>query len=365
MEKKGKCKKGSQKKIRSRNQSIQKDKEIQKANRSRIKIPIYDDSDKNEPETIKDYIYRNKKDLHSGKISLLNYIKKIDIDHEQIFIFLKDVLKKDIKLFFKIYENEFFKLSLEQRNQLQEKFRGIKGIVIPEYIKKNGIKENKIEKTFINILKGLKNIDRKDLSIENIEKVFLENNVYFDKEIDIKIPSKYGTKELRFYCLLNDLLFYFRSSNIELKNLFNIFLTLNIFINQINENDENLIAKSNYLFNILYMYLETKDIAPNYFFQIVETCLTFDKEIAMTTLEALKNINSQVKFLINNIPINDYKGEITGNEIIDLEYKNLKIKELSKNINWNIGNKFYTLFSSEDFMLCINYPQNCKYNCLV
>ena len=119
MEKKGKCKKGSQKKIRSRNQSIQKDKEIQKANRSRIKIPIYDDSDKNEPETIKDYIYRNKKDLHSGKISLLNYIKKIDIDHEQIFIFLKDVLKKDIKLFFKIYENEFFKLSLEQRNQLQ------------------------------------------------------------------------------------------------------------------------------------------------------------------------------------------------------------------------------------------------------
>ena len=111
------------------------------------------------------------------------------------------------------------------------------------------------------------------------------------------------------------------------------------------------------------MYLETKDIAPNYFFQIVETCLTFDKEIAMTTLEALKNINSQVKFLINNIPINDYKGEITGNEIIDLEYKNLKIKELSKNINWNIGNKFYTLFSSEDFMLCINYPQNSKYNC--
>ena len=363
MEKKGKCKKGSQKKIRSRNQSIQKDKEIQKANRSRIKIPIYDDSDKNEPETIKDYIYRNKKDLHSGKISLQNYIKKIDIDHEQIFIFLKDVLKKDIKLFFKIYENEFFKLSLEQRNQLQEKFRGIKGIVIPEYIKKNGIKENKIEKTFINILKGLKNIDRKDLSIENIDKVFLENNVYFDKEIDIKIPSKYGTKELRFYCLLNDLLFYFRSSNIELKNLFNNFLTLSIFINQINENDENLIAKSNYLFNILYMYLETKDIAPNYFFQIVETCLTFDKEIAMTTLEALKNINSQVKFLINNIPINDYKGEITGNEIIDLEYKNLKIKELSKNINWNIGNKFYTLFSSEDFMLCINYPQNCKYNC--
>jgi hypothetical protein len=52
------------------------------------------------------------------------------------------------------------------------------------------LKETSIEKTFININK----ISLKDISIENIEKVFLENDVYFNKEIDIKIPYKYGTK---------------------------------------------------------------------------------------------------------------------------------------------------------------------------
>ena len=46
-----------------------------------------------------------------------------------------------------------------------------------------------------------------------------------------------------------------------------------------------------------------------------------------------------------------------------MEFDNLKIKELSKNINWNIGDKFYASFTSENFMLCINYPENCKYNC--
>jgi len=56
------------------------------------------------------------------------------------------------------------------------------------------LKETSIEKTFINILKGLNKISLKDISIENIEKVFLENDVYFNKEIDIKIPYKYGTK---------------------------------------------------------------------------------------------------------------------------------------------------------------------------
>ena len=167
-------------------------------------------------------------------------------------------------------------------------------------------------------MKGLNNISLisiKDLNIENIEQVFLGNNVYFEKEIDIKIPCKYGTKELQFYCLLNDLFFYFQFQDIKLGNLFDIFLHLSSFINQINENDENLISKSNYLINILYMYLENRDIDPNYFVGIVETCIPFDKTIACKTLEALKNIRGQVKFLINNIPINDYTGEITGNEI--------------------------------------------------
>ena len=363
MEKRGKSKKGRQNKIRSRNESMENEKKIKKESRPKIKIPIYDDSNKTEAEIIEDYINLIKEDLNSGKINLQTYISKNDIDNEQIFIYLSDVLKKDAKKFCNIYEDEFFKLTLDQRNQLQIKLQEIKDIVIPEYIKKNTLKETSIEKTFINILKGLNKISLKDVSIENIEKVFLENGVYFNKEIDIKIPCKYGTKELKFYCLLNDLFFYFHSGDIKLKNLFTIFLILSRYIKKIDENDENLISKSNYLINILYMYLENKDIESSYFDAIVETCIPFDKTTANTTLEILKDINGPVQFLIDEIPIQDYKGELTGNEIIELEYENIKIKELSKNINWDIGKKFYSYFISEDFMLCINYPENCKYNC--
>ena len=362
MRKTGKSQKGRKNKIRSRNVSMEKEKEIQKASCSKIKIPIFDDSKSKKIETIEDFINQNKKDLLAKKIKLEEYIAKNDVDNEQIYIFLNDILKSDAEKFLKIYEDEFFKLTLEQRAQLRTKLQEIKDVTLPEYIKRNTLKETSIEKTFINILEGLDNISLKDVTIEKIEKVFLENNVYFNKEIDIKIPCKYGTKELQFYCLLNDLFFYFQSENIEKKKLFNIFLYLSRFIKKINENDENLIAKSNYLINILYMYLENRDIDQEYFVKIVETCIPFDKTTARKTLEALKNDKGQVQFLIDNIPINDYTGEITGNEIIDLEFENLKIKELSKNINWNIGDKFYASFTSENFMLCINYPENCKYN---
>ena len=172
MEKRGKSKKGRQNKIRSRNESMENEKKIKKESRPKIKIPIYDDSNKTEAEIIEDYINHNKEDLNSGKINLQTYISKNDIDNEQIFIYLTDVLKKDAKQFCRIYEDQFFKLTLDQRDQLLIKLQDIKDIVMPEYITRNTLKEIGIEKTFINILKGLKNISPKDLSIENIKKVF-------------------------------------------------------------------------------------------------------------------------------------------------------------------------------------------------
>ena len=356
-----KKKEKSRKNVRSREQSLKKERELQKVNQKKIKIQIFDDSKKNESLDIKTYLNNNKEELNSGKINLETYINKVDTAHEEIFKFLNQIFENDINKFFKIYENEFFKLTLEQRFELQKKFQERKGIVIPNSIKKNIINETNIEKIFINILKELITIE--DITIENIEKVFLNNNVYLEKEIDIKIPNKYGTKELKYYSLLNDLLFYFRNTNIELDKLFSVFFILGSFINQMDENDEFLISKSNYLINILYMYLENKNIDLIYFHQIVETCLPFNEEVANKSLQELKNEKNLVKFFINKIPINDYKGNITGNEVILIESPKIKIETLSKNINWNIGSKFYSNFLSEDFPLCINYPENCKYNC--
>ena len=77
-------------------------------------------------------------------------IIKNDIDNEQIYLFLNDVLKSDTKKFFKIYKIEFFILTLEQRAQLRKKLLEIKDVELSEYIKRNIIKWISIEKTFIN-----------------------------------------------------------------------------------------------------------------------------------------------------------------------------------------------------------------------
>lgn len=77
-------------------------------------------------------------------------IIKNDIDNEQIYLFLNDVLKSDTKKFFKIYKIEFFILTLEQRAQLRKKLLEIKDVELSEYIKRNTLKWISIEKTFIN-----------------------------------------------------------------------------------------------------------------------------------------------------------------------------------------------------------------------
>ena len=161
----GKSGRGRKNKNRSREKSLEnyrKEKMTEKFDKPIIKIPVLDDSKSEDPKTIKDYI--------------------IDI-------------KKDINVFYKIYKKEFFKLSIEQRILLQNKFQGINNIDIPEFIKNNMVTtNNNIEKIFINIVREL--IKIKEVNINNIEKVFLNNNIIFEEEIDIKIPNKYGSKEL-------------------------------------------------------------------------------------------------------------------------------------------------------------------------
>ena len=372
MKKSSSRKSGSKRKNknRSREKSLEnyrKEKMTEKFDKPIIKIPVLDDSKSEDPKTIKDYIIDIKKDLNTGKINLETYIRKNDVDNEKIFLFLEDLLSKDINAFYKMYKKEFFKLTINQRILLQNKFQGTNNVDIPEFIKNNIVTTDnniliKSRKIFINILRDL--IKIKEVNINDIEKVFLNNNIIFEEEMDIKIPNKFGSKELRFYSLLNDLFYYFHFSGIRLDELFDIFSILSVFINKIKEDDEYIIKKSNYLFNILYMYLENKKIDTNMFFDIVSTCLPFDSETANNTIKSLKNLRIIIKFTINGIPLEKYEDSITGNETIVLEYpsKKIKIETLSKNINWDIGHKFFEYFISENFMLCLRYPENCKFN---
>lgn len=353
--------KEGKKEIKEKKQKKQKKTEKDKQNK--INIPIYDDSNLIEPMTIQDYINNTKQKLITQNINLETYINMNDVDHEQIFIYLANIINNDLTKFFKLYQTEFFKLTLNERILLQNKFINKKNIDIPDLIKKNIIKETKIEKIFINILKGL--VEIKNVTLEKIENIFLKNKVYFDEEIDIKIPYKYGTKELKYYSLLSDLFFYFHFTNKQINDLFNIFSHIKIFINKIKEGDEHLILKFNYLFNILYMYLHNNYIDQNIFIDIVTTCLSFDKEKANEVFKKFQEIIGDAPIcLINGIPIKKYKGKITGNEIISYEYPSLKIKfqTLTKNINWYAGDKLHSYLVTEDYMLVIRFPENCKFN---
>ena len=361
-------KKDSQAKKMDNQSTLRDKKEVKKTQITDIKIKfdILDDSNFNDVEAMEDYINNKKNEFASGKINLDSYIDQNDIDNEQIAKYLENILLKDANKFFESYKNHFFKLTFEQRIIFQKKIEELPNIEIPEYITKNLIKETtNIENIFINILSDLINLIIDEISIKKIEEIFIKNNVLFDKEIDIKVPYKYGTRELMFYSLLNDIFFYFHDSNLTITNLFGTFQILETFINNIIKEDENLISKCNYLFNILYMYLEIKSIDIGIFADIVSTCIPFKKELANLTLNNFKFQKKKADgIFINKTPIAEYTGEITGNEIVTLEYKTnkIKIEILSKYINWNLGIRLGDLFKSEDYMLCITFPENTKYN---
>ena len=322
-----------------------------------------DDSNLNESLSIEEYISNKKSDLNSGNIDLETYINKNDIDHEQIYKYLENILASDINKFFDIYKKHYFKLTLEQRILLQNKFKTVKNVTIPEFIKMNMINETNIENIFKKILSEL--IELTNISYEEINKIFTNNNVFFEKMIDIKVPYKYGTKELKFYSLLSDLFFYFSSTKCPIIDLYKVFKIMKLFIINMINDDELLILKCNYLINILYMYLESGNIDKNIFKEIVTTCIPFNEKYANNVLKNIKyELTDDDVILIDDIPITKYEGNLSGDEKIILQdkSKNIKIETFSKYVNWYIGSNLDTKFASEDFMLCLTFPENTKYN---
>ena len=294
-----------------------------------ITIKIIDDSNSQEPISISKYIQQNKDDYDKQKITIEEYITKNDVDQEKIVLVLEDLLNKDKNEFYNLYSKEQFKLTLDNRFKFQEKFKNNKDL--PVSISKNIIDCKSIKKIFINILS---NIDKMNLNVDiyKINEVFNENKVFFDKEIDCKVPNKYGSIELRYYSLLSDLFYYFNSKpEISLKSKLKVFSDLSSFIKKMNDlENEELICCSNLLINILYMFLDNQKINHPLFYKIVDSCLPFDINIANKVLQLLI-LNNKTVVKLNGILINDKNCVIkTGDEIITLEDESEKKKNRNK-----------------------------------
>jgi len=369
--------KSKNKKKRSRETSYNKDK-INKENKedpknqklssfnqpTKIIINPFNDSNSIEPQTIENYYKENLDSYNNQKITLEEYIQKNDVDHEKISLLLEESLNQNKNIFYKLYEKELFKIPIEKRLYFQNKIKNFQNI--PQFIRKNFIQNNSIKNIFINILTEISKITKEKANINLINNIFLTNNVYFNNEIDIKVPNKKGCLELKYYSLLSDIFFYFNNNNknVDLLKRLRIFKALSIFINNMkNIEDNELISNSNLLINILYMYLEMETIEYEILCKIVLTCLPFDLNLANKTLKLFIG-NEYIK--INDETINENNSFIrNGEEIITLEDEDYKkiIKIKSKCINWYLEKDLINVFLSDVFTLCVRYPFNkyCNY----
>jgi hypothetical protein len=273
------------------------------------------------------------------------YISKNDVDQEKIYLMLEKLLNlnTDKKAFYNLYSKEQFKLTYENRIKLQKIFSNYNDI--PESILKNII-DCEIKTIFINILTNI--TENIDLNLDHIKNIFINNKVYFEKEIDFKVPNKYGSKELKYYSLLSDVYYYFiNKPEINLEEKSSVFLYLRPLIEKMNDlNEEELISCSTLLINILYMFLDNKTINDSLFTKIVDSCLPFDIKVANKTLSSITKhrvmkINGEF-INVNNCNLED------GNEIITFE--KIKVKKkfeiAAKNINWYLGNDLPAIFIS-------------------
>ena len=353
-EKRQKNSKSETKKIRERSRE-----RIISENNNKIKINEIDDSNSKESISIYKYISQNNDDLKNEKITLEEYISKNDVDQEKIYLMLEKLLNTDKNAFYNLYSKEQFKLTYENRSKLQKKFNNYKDI--PESILKNII-NYEIKTIFINILTNI--TEKIHLNVDDIKNIFINNKVYFEKEIDFKVPNKYGSKELKYYSLLSDVYYYFiNKPEINLEEKSTVFMYLSPLIEKMNYlNEEELISCSNLLINILYMFLDNETINDSLFTKIVSSCFPFDINIANKTLASITKypvmkINGEL-ININNCNLKD------GNEIITFE--KIKVKKkfeiAAKNINWYLGNELPAIFNSDLFMLCVRYPYNNNFN---
>ena len=313
-----------------------------------------------EATSIKKYIENKKNELKNEKISLNDYLEIIDIDDENIKILLNSLLNENNeKIFLKKYEKYQFRLKLKDRLLYQKYFEQKENL--PESIKKNIIEKDSIKDMFKKICVDI------TINIYNkkIETIFEDNHIYFDDNFDINIPNRFGTNELKFYCILYDIYCFFNNNNLSFEQKREIFFNLDeLFYSLDNLSDYEAIKVFNYLINILYIYTEVGQINTNEFEKIIKSCLPFNKEKANSLIKYLKKI--KVKFLkINGIyPYELNEIEIKKDDKITLETEKFTIEINAEFINWNFDNThFENSLKNGYFMLCIRYPYNNNYNC--
>ena len=184
------------------------------------------------------------------------------------------------------------------------------------------------------------------------------------------MPNRYGTFEIQYYSILNDLWFYFdpeynNAKKIKLSELLNVFRLLGYVYKDIDKKtDQETINIFNYLVNILYIYKDSGLIELSIFHLIIYSCLSFDKDSANNRLKHIKENYNYINYTIyiNEIEAIYYDKQITGEEtikILGMNKKSIEIK--AEYINWRV-NEFDSLFDSENFMLCFRFPYNSDIN---
>ena len=361
----------SKNRSRNRSKSLKKIKNnsnedegiITKIKQKRLKITIFDDSKLPSIPSINNHIL----ELEKEKLDKIEYLKKNDMDYEMTNNYLKSIINNEHFLYY--YAKFQFLLKYEDRIFFQNI------IVSKRHLANEMVLKNLITKQIKDIFKdiGLSIIELYEKTgkpkYEEIREIFINNNVYFEEEFKFKIPNKKGTFEIQYYTLLNDLWYYFKidlnnNKNLDLKKLINVFLYLKpVFKDLPNMTDEHAISVFDYLINIIYIFKNSGDIDMITFYHIVSSCLTFNKDIANQNFKKMKeNIFLSTDLLINNIPAKDYNEDIKGEEMIKLsQNKKIVIETKAKYINWHLINLDLILYSF-NFMLCVKYPENCKFN---
>ena len=229
-------------------------------------------------------------------------------------------------------------------------------------IKKNIIKSDNIKLLFQEVCSAIIN----NIKAKNIETIFEENNIYLEDGIDIKIPNKFGTFELQYFCIISDIFNYFKSKKLTFSQKVDVFVFFRELIARLNYlKDNEIILIFNYLINILYILLEKKSIQKNIFYLIVKSCLPFDQKNANSFINECKNNEDNFLKINGKYPHEYNEKEIKEEDEIELYaiHNKIIIKTKAKYINWNLDSSFFKAnLSTNLFSLCLRYPYNCKYN---
>ena len=355
-----------------KNNKLEKSTKSRKKTKStlkkKIKIEIFDDAKLYQIPSIQKYI-----DELPTNMTDEEYIKANDMNPKRLNSLLGYYISTNKKEeFLNRYEKFQFLLSFKDRQSYQKKIIEYmnEGLIIKDIILKNFI-EKPIKSLFKEIgLSIINHYNNKNIDLNIIQNEFIKNKVYFEKEFVFKVPYKNGTLEIQYYSILNDLWFFFdtkynNKKSIEINDLVEIFSKLkNVYTDLDNKTDLESLIIFNYLVNILYIYKDSGYIDRSVLQSIVISCLSFDKNLANNSFKTFKNSDYLNKnLIINNIPSGNYNKEINGEEIVKIigKYKkNIEIK--AKYINWRLDSFFEYILDSENFMLCVRFPQNCNVN---